>query len=146
MDPLSPTASVLAVALAAFHGTQLLLTDLRRISDAPKTLERLKNDVQSFRDSLSSLKRITDDQWSSLGRSTIDQMKAAIKTCENSCTTFHVQLKSWTRHSEQDEDQSQRLELRDRLNVGVFKQPQIKAMSGELQTCRSSLGLMVRTR
>lgn len=55
-DPLSITASVVGVVVPALHVTQLLLEDLQQLKDAPKTVKRLGEDVQSVDTALKLLK------------------------------------------------------------------------------------------
>ncbi len=46
-DPLSITASAVDIIVPALHGTRLLLEDLQQLKDAPKSVKRLAEDVQS---------------------------------------------------------------------------------------------------
>jgi hypothetical protein len=46
-DPLSVIASAVGIIVPALHGTRLLLEDLQQLKDAPKTVKRLVEDVQS---------------------------------------------------------------------------------------------------
>lgn len=39
--------SVVGITVRALHGTRLLLDDLERLKDAPKTVKRLADDVHS---------------------------------------------------------------------------------------------------
>ena len=46
-DPLSITASAVGIIVTALHGTRLLLEDLQQLKDAPKTVKRLVEDVDT---------------------------------------------------------------------------------------------------
>ncbi|PGH12592.1 hypothetical protein AJ80_06650 [Polytolypa hystricis UAMH7299] len=65
-DPLSFTASIAAVTVPALHGMRLLLNDLRRIRDAPETVEDLKDDIRSADTALTLLQAVQNSDWESL--------------------------------------------------------------------------------
>ena len=67
-DPLSITASVVGVVVPALHVTRLLLEDLQQLKDAPKTVKRLGEDVQSVDTALKLLKGIEEREWGLLWR------------------------------------------------------------------------------
>ncbi|RYP55593.1 hypothetical protein DL771_012347 [Monosporascus sp. 5C6A] len=138
MEPLSVAASIVGITAPALHGTRLLLDDLRRIVDAPDTVESLKQDLVSIESALESVKAVTDSQWESLGGNVFEGSKTAMNTCRRSCERFRSGLHRWTRHSEDG-----RLSWRDRAAVGFFKQSQIESMSEQLQNCRITLSSAV---
>ena len=55
-DPLSITTSVVGITVPALHGVRLLLEDLQQLREAPKTITRLLEDVQSVETSLNLLR------------------------------------------------------------------------------------------
>jgi hypothetical protein len=59
-DPLSIAASVVGVAVPALHGTRLLLDDLQKLKDAPKTVRRLEENVHSVEMALTTLQTVED--------------------------------------------------------------------------------------
>ncbi len=59
-DPLSIAASVVGVAVPALHGTRLLLDDLQKLKDAPKSIRRLEEDVHSVEVTLTTLQTVED--------------------------------------------------------------------------------------
>lgn len=130
-DPLSVAASIVSVSVPALHGARLLLNDLRNIIDAPQTIQSLKDDVTSAETALKSLQGIQDTEWDALGLDVAHQSKVAIKHCENVCGSLRTSLQHWTRHSRDG-----KLAWQDRANVGFFKERQIKAMAGQLQSCK----------
>ncbi|RYP10897.1 hypothetical protein DL764_000333 [Monosporascus ibericus] len=138
MEPLSVAASIVGITAPALHGTRLLLDDLRRIVDAPDTVESLKRDLDSIESALELVKAVTDSQWESLGENVLEGSKTAMNTCRRSCERFRSGLHRWTRHSE-----GGRLSWRDRATVGFFKQSQIESMSEQLQNCRITLSSAV---
>ncbi|KAG4430486.1 hypothetical protein IFR05_014029 [Cadophora sp. M221] len=136
-DPLSITASVVGIIVPALHGTRLLLEDLQQLSDAPKTIKRLTDDVQSVHTTLELLRGVEDGDWKSLGQNVAEQSKATISSCTQACILFRADLQKWTRHSEG------KLTWLDRANVGFFKKDQAKAMSEQLQSCKLAINLIV---
>ncbi|TGO25600.1 hypothetical protein BPAE_0076g00010 [Botrytis paeoniae] len=66
-DPLSITASIVGIIVPALHGTRLLLEDLQQLKDAPKTVNRLVDNVHSVDAAPKSLQSIDEREWSLLG-------------------------------------------------------------------------------
>jgi len=100
-DPLSITASVVGLIVPALHTTRLLLDDVEKLRDAPKTVKRLVDDVQSVDMALKSLRGIEDKEWESLGTSVAEQSKTTISTCTQACELFRTDLQRWTQHSDE---------------------------------------------
>ena len=137
-DPLSIAASVVGITVPALHGTRLLLDDLEKLKDAPKTVKRLADDVHSVNAALKLLQDVKDREWESLGTSVAEHSKTTISSCTQACDLFRTDLQLWTRHSEDG-----KLAWQDRANVGFFKQGQIKAMSEQLQNCKITINTLV---
>ncbi|KAF2463407.1 uncharacterized protein BDR25DRAFT_154604, partial [Lindgomyces ingoldianus] len=137
-DPLSVAASVVSITIPALHGTRLLLDDLEKLKDAPKSIKRLVDDVQSVDAALQLLRGVEDREWESLGTSVAEQSKSTISTCAQACDHFRTNLQRWTRHSEDG-----KLAWQDRANVGFFKQGQMKAISEQLQNCKLTINSVV---
>jgi hypothetical protein len=138
VDPLSITASVVSITVPALHGIRLLQEDLQQLKEAPKTVKRLLEDVQSVDTSLKLLEGVEHREWDLLGASVVEESKTTISRCAQACNLFRKDLQHWTRHSE-----GGKLALQDRTNVGFFKQGQIKAMSKQLQNCKLSINSVV---
>ncbi|KAH7418769.1 hypothetical protein BKA64DRAFT_739149 [Cadophora sp. MPI-SDFR-AT-0126] len=137
-DPLSISASIVGIIVPALHGTRLLLGDLQQLSDAPKTIKRLTEDVQSVHATLELLKGVEEEDWKSLGQTVAEESKATISSCTQACNLFRADLQRWTRHSEDG-----KLTWLDRANVGFFKKDQAKTMSEQLQSCKLAINLNV---
>ncbi|KAF2709645.1 hypothetical protein K504DRAFT_491094 [Pleomassaria siparia CBS 279.74] len=137
-DPLSIAAGVVGITVPALHGIRLLLEDLEQVRNAPKTVKRLLEDVQSVDTSLQLLQRIEEREWDHLGASVADGSKTTISSCTQACYLFRTNLQRWTRHSEDG-----KLAWQDRTSVGFFKKGQIKAMSEQLQNCKLSINSVV---
>lgn len=139
-DPFSITTGVVGIVVPALHATRLLLDDLRKISDAPSTVEALREDVGFVEATLESLKAAGQPQWTALGATVAEQSEHAITSCTASCTKFRADLQRWTRHSTGSD-----ISWRDRAGLGFFRESQIKAMSEQLQKYRATLTLVVST-
>jgi hypothetical protein len=137
-DPLSVAASVVGIIVPALHGTRLLLDDLERLKDAPKTVKRLTDDVRSVEGTLKLLQGVEDREWKSLGTTIIEESKITVDSCKQVCYLFRADLQRWTKHSEDG-----KLAWQDRANVGFFKKDQVKAMSEQLQNCKLSINSVV---
>lgn len=137
-DPLGVAAGVVGITVPALHGARLLLDDLDKLKDAPKTVKRLADDVHSVDAALKLLQDVKDSEWESLGTSVAEQSKTTISSYTQACDLFRTDLKRWTRHSEDG-----KLAWQDRANVGFFKQGQIKAMSEQLQNCKVTINNLV---
>jgi hypothetical protein len=137
-EPLSIAASVVGITVPALHGVRLLSEDLQQLKEAPKTVKRLSEDVQSVETSLKLLQGVGEREWDLLSASVLDKSKATISSCTQACNLFRTDLQHWTRHSE-----GGKLAWQDRTSVGFFKQGQIKAMSEQLQNCKLSINSVV---
>ena len=138
MEPLSITASIVGVTAPALHSIRRLLDDIQMIIDAPEAVDSLRDDLTATEKALASLQTITDSPWGSLGEAVIDQSKSATALCLSSCQRFQSALARWTRHSNNG-----KLSWQDRVVVGFFKQSQIKSMSEQLQSCKTTLTSVV---
>jgi hypothetical protein len=96
-DPLSIAASVVGVTVPALHATRLLLDDLEKLKDAPKTIKRLVDDVHSVDTTVNLLRGVEDREWQSLGTSVAEQSKTTVASCTQACELFTADLKRWTR-------------------------------------------------
>lgn len=138
MDPLSVTASVVSIAGVALHYVRLLKDDVEKIVDAPTAIESLKDNLHSIDQALASLQAVSDTQWKSLGETVLRQSESAMTLCKESCDKFRTSLVRWTRHSGDG-----KLSWQDRAMVGIFKQGQIKSISGQIESCKMTLTSVV---
>jgi hypothetical protein len=133
-DPLSVAASIIGITVPALHGTRLLLDDLEKLKDAPKTVKRLTDEVRAVDIALKLLQGVEDREWQSLGTRVAEQSRTTISGCTEACDLFRADLQRWTRHSE-----DRKLTWQDRATVGFFKKDQVKAMSEQLQICKLTI-------
>ncbi|KAF1820030.1 uncharacterized protein K489DRAFT_362685 [Dissoconium aciculare CBS 342.82] len=139
-DPLSVAAGVVGLVVPAVHGLKLLKADLDRIVDAPAAVARLRDDVASLDGSLAQFKDIDQSLWASLGPAVLRQSATALQSCESVCDTIRGDLHRWTKRSTGGS-----LSWRDRVNVGFFKEQQLKAYASQLQTQKLTFTMVVGT-
>ena len=137
-DPLSIDAGAVGIVVPALDVTRELLEDLQRVKDAPKTIQRLTEDVQSVDMDLKLLKGVEEAEWALLDTGVAEQSQTTIKSCGDACKLFRADLGRWTRHSAGGP-----LAWQDRVNVGVMKKSQIKAMSEQLVNCKLTINNVV---
>jgi hypothetical protein len=66
-EPLSITTSVVGITVPALHGVRLLSEDLQQLKEAPETVKRLSEDVQSVETSLKLLQSVGERMGSYCG-------------------------------------------------------------------------------
>nr|POF13874.1 hypothetical protein CFP56_02898 [Quercus suber]POF13879.1 hypothetical protein CFP56_02903 [Quercus suber] len=137
-DPLSISAAVVGIAVPALHATRLLLEDVNSLIDALKAMQRLREDLVAVEAAYQSLQSIKDSDWSTLGGDMTVLTKSTISACEHSCTSLHSDLKRWTKNSH-----GETLSKRDRVNIGFFKERQLRATSDQLQATKLTLSSAV---
>ncbi|KAI1325820.1 hypothetical protein F5Y16DRAFT_401005 [Xylariaceae sp. FL0255] len=71
---------IIGIVVPALHGTRLLLDDLEKLSDAPETVDSLRNKIRPFETTIRSLSTITEHQWAVLGANVIEQSKTTLAT------------------------------------------------------------------
>ncbi|KAI0867920.1 hypothetical protein GGS24DRAFT_514378 [Hypoxylon argillaceum] len=123
-DPFSIAAGVIGTLAPAVHWIRLLLADVESLADAPQAIENLKGEIR----------------LEVLGTSVLEQSKLTLTACSKSCETFRADILSWTKHSSDG-----KLSWRDRANLRLFKEHQIKSISEQLKKYRASLTLLAST-
>ncbi|KAJ5289004.1 hypothetical protein N7478_002034 [Penicillium angulare] len=93
-DPLSITASLLAVITAAVHSTNKLHETIRRFKDRDKTLARLQNEIYDLVSILNSLENLVDTEVSIL-----KLLKGPIERCTHICREFEQSMETFARKS-----------------------------------------------
>jgi hypothetical protein len=89
-DPLSITASVLAVITAAVQATNSLCETVKRFKDRNKTLRRLQDELSDLANILASLTKVTNDE-----ASTLMLLKGPIERCSQVCGEFEQSMKAF---------------------------------------------------
>lgn len=89
-DPLSITASLLAITTAAIQSTKSLYETVRRFKDRDKTLRRLENELQDLTKILDSLTGVTNAEESML---TI--LQGPVERCSQVCREFEQAMEAF---------------------------------------------------
>lgn len=138
MDPLSVTASVVGITTAALQSVQSLATAIDNIKGAPDTVQNTSADLQAVQIVLRELDTALRNDPSQLISS--NAIESAIKNCNGACESFQSKLQQWTKHSTEE-----KTVWRDRLNIALFQQSRIKAFTGQLNGCKSTLSIALST-
>jgi hypothetical protein len=138
MDPFSITAGVAGIAAPALQCVRHLRNDIQAIIDAPSDIASLGEDLLTIEQAITSLQKVSDQQWQSLGESVVSQSKTGMTLCKKSCSKFQAAIGRWTRHSDNG-----KLSWRDRTAIGFFRQDQITSTSSQLQNCKATLTSVV---
>ncbi|KIM98314.1 hypothetical protein OIDMADRAFT_128322 [Oidiodendron maius Zn] len=87
-DPLSITASALAVVTAALQSTKSLYETVKRFRDRNKTLRRLQDELEDLTNILSSLMQVINAETSVL-----ELLQGPIDRCSQVCSEFEQSMK-----------------------------------------------------
>lgn len=93
-DPLSITASLLAVITAAVQSTKSLRETIIRFKDRDKTLSRLQNEIHDLVTILDSLKQVIGTEASMLAL-----LQGPIERCSQVCYEFEQSMDSFSQKS-----------------------------------------------
>lgn len=131
------TALVVGLVMPALHIIRLLAEDIKKIIDAPKIIQDLRDKLDAIHASLGCLKDITEAQWAALGQKVSDQSKATIEACIKTCRDLDGRIHNWTK------TQNGQLSWRRKAVIGLFKEHRIKAEADQLLACKASLDATV---
>lgn len=93
-DPLSITASVLAVVTATIQSSKSLYETVKRFKDRNKTLRRLQDELEDLGNILNSLKEAVNAEVSVLAL-----LRGPLDRCSQVCREFEQTMQMFTRKS-----------------------------------------------
>lgn len=93
-DPLSITASLLAVITATLQTTKSLCETVRSFRDRDKNLRRLQNELEDLVKILDSLAQITSAE-----KSVLELLQRPIERCSQLCLDFEKSMKTFSAKS-----------------------------------------------
>ena len=139
-EPLSITASVIAVATLAYSSTQTLYQAIYAIHDAPEAFAHLMTDIETLHDTIHSLqqeikKRDTDGTLSDAQNSNLREIKPTLEACRTACDAFKSKIDKIMRHSKDGQTS-----MRDRLKL-QFQEKEIRAFQARLASYKSTLAI-----
>ncbi|KAF2022976.1 hypothetical protein EK21DRAFT_105536 [Setomelanomma holmii] len=126
MDPLSITASIVGITMAALQSTQFLTKTIDNIRGAPATVTSISTDLRAVQPTLQSLARASQDSSSPIILG--EQIKHAVENCDIACRAFQTQM-FWM----------------VRWKVGLFGLERIKTFREQLGDCKSTLTVALST-
>lgn len=140
-DPLSITASVVAITTAAIGSVKVLYTTIDDIKHVPTALGNIRSDLQAVEPVLQELRTQLEREDSQV--LLIDDIKGAVENCNSACSTFRKVLDHWMRHA--TKYKTSWAEWTDRVRVGTFEQGTINVFKGRLNDCKSTLIVALNT-
>jgi hypothetical protein len=138
MDPLSTTASVVAITTAALQSTQFLVQTINNVKDAPATITNINADLRAIEFVLKDMNEKVQDSSSQIICS--NQIGPAVENCDRACKAFQLQVEQWMKHSKTD-----KIFWISRWKIGLFGQERIKAFTRQLTVCKSTLNIALTT-
>lgn len=139
-DPLSITASVIAVARLAYLSTQTLHQTISAIHDAPEVFAHLETDIETLSETIRSLQQELEKKDADVGlsdaqKSNLREIKPALKACHVACNAFKGKVDRVMRHSKDGHTS-----LWDRLKL-QFQEQEIGAFQARLASYKSTLAI-----
>jgi hypothetical protein len=138
MDPLSITASIVGITVAALQSTQFLTKTIDNIRGAPATVTSISTDLRAIQPTLQSLARALQDNSSPITLG--EQIKHAVENCDIACRAFRTQVEHWTKRSTED-----KMFWMVRWKVGLFGLERIKTFREQLGDCKITLTVALST-
>jgi hypothetical protein len=139
MDPLSITASVIAVATAALQSAKALYDVIDGLVDAPHSVLQSKSLLSQTQTTLDTLRRTLEaGSASGADDSVLEEMELskALESTRSLCQEFSTTLTGITRHSTDS-----RFSTRDRFSV-QFNEPKIKRLNRDLADCQRTITMV----
>jgi ABC-type transport system involved in cytochrome bd biosynthesis fused ATPase/permease subunit len=141
-DPLSITASVIAVTTLAYTSSKMLYQTISGIQDAPEALAHLKTDVETLCDTIHSLQqgfegKDADAALSESQKSNLREIKPTLEACHNACNAFKAKVDKLTHRSTEGH-----VSWRDRLKI-QFQEKEVTAFQARLGSYKSTLAIAV---
>ena len=140
-DPLSITASVVAITTAAIGSVKFLHTTIGDIKDVPTALGNIRSDLQAVEPVLQELRTGLESEDSQV--LLIGDIRGAVENCNSACSAFQRSLDYWMRHA--TKYKTSWAEWTDRVKVGIFEQGTINVFKGRLNDCKSTLIVALST-
>ena len=137
-DPLSITASVVAVAGLAYSSSKVLYELISTIRDAPSVFQDLNQDISTLSHILNALKTNLSDRGATKGEAQLacfTAMEQTLQGCDLACRAFKEKVHDLTIHS-QDGKRS----FRDGVKL-KFQSKSIDYFHAKVNSWKASLAL-----
>ena len=139
-DPLSVSASIIAVVTVAYSSTKALFEAVKGIRDAPKCFQDLITDLQALQEVLHLLGARLDSggqgrPFSEAQVSCLDHLASPLSACSDACSGFKLKLDGIMGHSN-----DRHTSFRDRLKLH-FQDKEITAFRFRLASYKLTLSI-----
>jgi hypothetical protein len=106
-DPLSITASTIAVAGLAYSSSKMLYQAISNIHSAPQTFVNLKTDIETLNQTIHCLQRDLEGSdneavLSEAQKANLSEINPVLEACHNACDAFKGKIDKLLRHSTDD--------------------------------------------
>ncbi|KAH7556747.1 hypothetical protein BM1_06181 [Bipolaris maydis] len=141
-DPLSMTASVLAVVTATIQSVQFVVTTIDNIESVPETVKEIRNELTALKLILQHLQQrpVSAAQNTAQGLLASPIITRSLENCEGACKRFGEWLNRTMRHSTED-----KISKVDRSKIAIFGRRKIDAFRGQLDNYKATLQLALTT-
>lgn len=139
-DPLSVTASVIAVAGLAYSSSKAVYELISTVKDAPQTLRDLTENIKGLSQVLDTVAQshyLRTTELSNSQLACLQHAKPALEGCEAACKAFKTKMERLTTHS-----QDGRRSFRDGLKLS-FQTKNIADFQMRVVNWKSSLALVL---
>jgi hypothetical protein len=140
MDPLSITASAIAIATLAAQSCKQTYSLISGLTDAPQSIANSQRLLIQTEDSLVALEQfLTNNKASNILESTLRaiSLKKTLKSTHDICNEFSAAVVGVTKHSTDT-----RFSIRDRVSVHL-KEAKINRFNQQLGDCQRTLVLVL---
>lgn len=134
MVELGAASAIIGLVPIVLHGIRLLRDDIKKINGAPQIVHEMEAQVAELIMTVESLEAIGQHDWAALGPHVCHQCKMIMEACNKACSEHTNILFSWTKRSRDG-----KVSWRDKVKIGLLKERQVKAMTGQLQGFKLSL-------
>ena len=139
-DPLTVSASIIAVVTLAYSSSKTLFETVKGIRDAPKTFQDLCTDLAALQEVLGLLGARLESggqggSFSEAQVSCLEHLATPLSACSDVCSEFRLRLERLTCHSS-----DQHTSYRDRLKL-QFKDKEITAFRYRLASYKLTLSI-----
>lgn len=142
MDPFSIATAVIGLsgpALSSISSLQKVINDLGEAQEEVKDIQTHLEGIQTPLHALQGIPTV-DHEAEELYKSAIAKtgMANAVNECGKACQSFEEKLVKWTRRSTKE-----KMSLRDRMNVGLWRKEEIRTFKTRLETCERTVHFAV---
>ena len=141
MDPLSVTASVIAIATLAWQSCKAAYDLVDGLAEAPQAIARSKNSLIETQKTLGALQQTltTASEPACVFNSVLGmiELDETLKSAKRLCDEFAAAITSFTNHSTKG-----RFSKRDRFTIN-FRESKINKFNRELGDCQRTISMVL---